>query len=598
MVSLGLLGLLATSGCSSSGPSPSPSPSITPSVSPSRGGLGGTLQVAAPPGVDTLDPALADTAAEGSLLRLTTRQLMTWTTDESVGEPDAPVPDIAASDPEISSDGLAYTFKIRDGVRWDVPAGRQLTAPDVVRGFKRLCYPGALSPALPYFLGTLKGMAQFCIGLARQPRGERAAAYLEGTALPGVHADSDNTVTFHLQARSNDFLSLLTLPAASPVPTEVLRDEQTPGTLTPFASDGPYRIVEWTPGRVLRLRRNPEWTPQVDPVRTAFVDGVEIDVGVSADAAQARLRSGEADLAWGSELARGDAISLTRGKSPQARIEDRGAQVVLVFNLRHPGPLLDVRVRRALQYCADKAAIARALGAAQLGRPAAPALAAPSAQVLTPSTLGYQPRDPYATKGSAGDPGRCRRQLAAAGYAGLRLSVVPVVPDALDEAGAAGILDAGAAVLPPLTAGFAAAGVTLTPLPVRHDVVAIVAGGGTAPDWDLALVVVAPSWPGDGARSVFQPWLSAGGANDLGGYQSRAVSRGITYAVAATDEREEKARWAALDGLVMREAPWLPLARVKDVLFQPSGLGGWNYLPSLNNADPTQVFLPPRPAGT
>ena len=406
--------------------------------------------MAAPPGVDTLDPALADTAAEGSLLRLTTRQLMTWTTDESVGEPDAPVPDIAASDPEISSDGLAYTFKIRDGVRWDVPVGRQLTAPDVVRGFKRLCYPGALSPALPYFLGTLKGMAQFCIGLARQPRGERAAAYLEGTALPGVHADSDNTVTFHLQARSNDFLSLLTLPAASPVPTEVLRDEQTPGTLTPFASDGPYRIVEWTPGRVLRLRRNPEWTPQVDPVRTAFVDGVEIDVGVSADAAQARLRSGEADLAWGSELARGDAISLTRGKSPQARIEDRGAQVVLVFNLRHPGPLLDVRVRRALQYCADKAAIARALGAAQLGRPAAPALAAPSAQVLTPSTLGYQPRDPYATKGSAGDPGRCRRQLAAAGYVGLRLSVVPVVPDALDEAGAAGILDAGAAVLPPL----------------------------------------------------------------------------------------------------------------------------------------------------
>ncbi|MGZ4617780.1 MAG: hypothetical protein ACXV3F_03445, partial [Frankiaceae bacterium] len=128
-VSLGLLGLLAASGCSSSGPSPGPSPSTTPSVSPSRGGLGGTLQVAAPPGVDTLDPALADTAAEGSLLRLTTRQLMTWTTDESVGEPDAPVPDIAASDPEISSDGLAYTFKIRDGVRWDVPVGRQLTAP-------------------------------------------------------------------------------------------------------------------------------------------------------------------------------------------------------------------------------------------------------------------------------------------------------------------------------------------------------------------------------------------------------------------------------------------------------------------------------------
>ncbi len=97
---------------------------------------------------------------------------------------------------------------------------------------------------------------------------------------------------------------------------------------------------------------------------------------------------------------------------------------------------------------------------------------------------------------------------------------------------------------------------------------------------------------------MFQPWLSAGGANDLGGYQSRAVSLGITSALAATDEREQKARWAALDSLVMRDAAWLPLARVKDVLFQPSGLGGWSYLPAINNADPTQVFLPPRPAGT
>jgi len=585
-----LLGLIALPACSSSGPSPGPSPSTSPTASPSRGGLGGTLRVAAPAGVDTLDPALADTAAEASLLRLTTRQLMTWTTDPAVGPPDKPVPDIAASEPEISSDRLAYTFKIRDSVRWDVPAGRQLTAPDVVRGFKRLCYPGALSPALPYFLATLKGMPQFCVGLARQHTGDRAAAHLEGTTLPGVHADSDNTVTFHLQARTDDFLSLLTLPAASPVPTEVLRGEQAPGTLTPFASDGPYRIVEWTPGRVLRLRRNPEWTPQVDPVRTAFVDGVQIDVGGTAEAAQARLRSGEADLAFGSELARSDAITLTRGKSPAARDEERGAQVALVFNLRHPGPLLDVRVRRALQYCADKEAVARALGG--------PALAVPSAQVLTPPTLGYQPRDLYATKGSRGDPGRCQRLLAAAGYAGQHLSVVPVVPDAVSEAGAAGILGTGAAVLPALMAGFANAGVTLAPLPVRHDIAALAAGGLTTADWDLALVVVAPSWPGDGARSVFQPWLSVGGANNLGGYQSPPVSLGITNALAAPDEREEKGRWAALDGFVMREAPWLPLARVKDVLFQPSAVGGWNYLPSLNNADPTQVFLPPRPAGT
>ena len=576
--------LLALSACTSSGPSPGPTSSPSPTASPSRGGLGGTLRVVAPPGVDSLDPALAGTPAEAALLRLTTRQLVTWTTDPAVGEPDTPVPDIAQSDPTISSDGLSYTFKIRDDVRWDVPGGRQLTAPDVVRGFERLCYPGSLSPSLQYFLPTLKGMTQFCLGLARQSTGRRAAFYMESTALPGVTADSDNTVSFHLRARTDDFLSLLTLPAASPVPTEVLQDVQPPGTLTPFASDGPYRVVERVSGRLLRLRRNPQWTPRSDPVRTAFVDGVSVDVGVPAGDAQRRLWDGAADLAFGSEMPRGAAIPLARRHDPGARVEDRGAQVVLVFNLRHPGPVQDVRVRRALQYCAPKAAVSQALGG--------PGLASPSAQVLTSSTLGYQPRDLYPNKGSRGDPARCQRSLGAAGYAGLRLTVVPVVPGAASEAGAAGLLEAGTAALGPLAAGFAAGGVVLTPVPVRDEVAAL-----TSTDWDMALVVVSPSWPGDGARSVFQPWLSLGGASNIGGYEDPAVNLGVANAVAAPDDQGEADRWAALDTFVMREAPWLPLARVRDVLFRPVGVGGWSYLASLNNADPTQVFLPPRPDG-
>src|SRR5262249_53081826 len=124
------------------------------------------------------------------------------------------------------------------------------------------------------------------------------ASYLESTPLPGVHADNDMTVSFHLLAPTRDFLNLLTLPAASPVPTEMLA--YAPDSVdyrSHLVSDGPYRITSYTPGKQRLLRRNTQWSPGADPARTAYVDGVQVDFGVSPADQAARVAGGSADLA-------------------------------------------------------------------------------------------------------------------------------------------------------------------------------------------------------------------------------------------------------------------------------------------------------------
>ena len=50
-----------------------------------------------------------------------------------------PIPGAAAKDPDISSDGLKYTFTLRDGLKYS--DGKAVTAQDFAYGWTRLCDP-------------------------------------------------------------------------------------------------------------------------------------------------------------------------------------------------------------------------------------------------------------------------------------------------------------------------------------------------------------------------------------------------------------------------------------------------------------------------
>ncbi|HMA46811.1 MAG TPA: ABC transporter substrate-binding protein, partial [Frankiaceae bacterium] len=191
-------------------------------------------------------------------------------------------------------------------------------------------------------------------------------------------------------------------------------------------------------------------------------------------------------------------------------------------------------------------------------------------------------RDPYATAGSHGNPGRCRDLLARAGRPGLDLVVLqPDTPTA-------------AAVTNALAASFARAGVHLSPLVVpAADAVRRLtdpAGG-----WDLAVPpAYRPPWSGAAGRAVFQPLLDpwwVGPKPVDTGYRGPALPRSIDAALAATGPTEVADRWAALDAAVQADAPLVPLVAIMTARFHGANVRNWVLLPVLGNGDPTNVAL-------
>jgi peptide/nickel transport system substrate-binding protein len=92
----------------------------------------------------------------------------------------------------------------------------------------------------------------------------------------------------------------------------------------------------------------------------------------------------------------------------------------LRLNTTQP-PFNDVRVRKALNFAIDRAALVRMWG---------PAIAKPTCQVLPPSFLGYQRYCPYArggsraeVRGAAADLEQARRLVTASGTQGEQITV-------------------------------------------------------------------------------------------------------------------------------------------------------------------------------
>ena len=68
------------------------------------------------------------------------------------------VPDLAEAPPEISSDGLKYTFKLKPGVKWAPPLNRDVTSADVAYAFQRINTAPMVAQYASYYTGVIKGL--------------------------------------------------------------------------------------------------------------------------------------------------------------------------------------------------------------------------------------------------------------------------------------------------------------------------------------------------------------------------------------------------------------------------------------------------------
>ena len=109
----------------------------------------GTVIVTYQNDITTLDPAIGYDWQNWSIIKALFSRLM----DYEPGTTNL-VPSLATEAPEISADGLTYTFKLHSGVTFH--NGRELTAADVKYSIEREVNPKTMSPGAGYF-GMIKG---------------------------------------------------------------------------------------------------------------------------------------------------------------------------------------------------------------------------------------------------------------------------------------------------------------------------------------------------------------------------------------------------------------------------------------------------------
>jgi len=243
------------------------------------------------------------------------------------------------------------------------------------------------------------------------------------------------------------------------------------------------------------------------------------------------------------------------------------------------GALRNPKVRQALNYAIDKAAVVQQYGG--------PEFAAPLNGIFPLGILGNHEFAPYPTANNAGDPEKARALLAEAGY-----------PDGLTLKMPFRNLGINPAIAQVLQASLQKAGFTieLVPTPASDFYARLITNFDNALNgvWDLVPSGWSPDWPGGAARSIYQPQYTYNGTHgtfNFSDYNNDAATEVANRALATTDLAESEKLWEQVDEMVMADAPTVPLVSLTTVLYH--GVNVENFLPFAagGNGDWTNVWL-------
>src|ERR1044071_8781421 len=229
---------------------------------------GGSMIIAYKDDLATLDPAIGYDWTNWPAIKMVFDGLLDYDSGTTIQ------PRIAESMPQVSEDGLTYTFKIRKGVKFQ--NGRELVADDVVYSITRVLDPKTASPGAGFFLG-IKGAQEFVDGKA--------------TSVEGIKAPDANTVEFTLTSPDVTFLNKMAINFSYIVPKEEVEKAGENFGHAPVGT-GPYKLTSWTAGQQLVFQRNPDYFFEGRP----FIDKITIKVGVEPDVALLQLEKGEIQL--------------------------------------------------------------------------------------------------------------------------------------------------------------------------------------------------------------------------------------------------------------------------------------------------------------
>ena len=335
-------------------------------------------------------------------------------------------PDLAASMPLVSGDGLTWTFRLKRGVRYAPPLQNvEIKAQDFIRALVREARPKVTEGGYSFYYSIIRGFDDFVAG-----RGEKIA---------GLEAPDDHTLRVHLNEPAGDLGERFSVAATAPLPPNP-RDPAAPlGTAEghddgygrflvasgPYMFDGAERlnfslppsrqrpVAGYAPAKSITLVRNPSWTPSSDRLRAAYADRIEIRIGGTLEQVSATLDQREIDLVMHTGPTGASPGQVHRYQANRALgavvTEPRDFIRFMSMNLALP-PFDDVHVRKAVNYAVDKAALLDLWGGPTAGEIIGHIVLNSLENNLL---LGYYP---YRTQGHRGNVQAARREMAQSRY--------------------------------------------------------------------------------------------------------------------------------------------------------------------------------------
>jgi peptide/nickel transport system substrate-binding protein len=325
-------------------------------------------------------------------------------------------PDLAADVPEISSDGLTYTFKLKQGIKFGPPVDRDITSKDVAYAFQRINTASLVAQYGFYYFGVIKGM---------DGKAKSADQPIEGIQTP-----DDQTIVFNLEKPTGDFLYRVFMPATAPIPQEVAKCFTKAGDYGRYViSSGPYMIQGsdqldisscdamkpisgFDPTKRLALARNPNYDQATDNLRSNYVDGIDLAINTNVDDIFNKVEAGQIDSSiYDSPPKPVLQRYLTDEAKRQYLHANQSDRTWYVFmNMTRP-PFDDINVRKAANLIMDKAALLQAWGGTTSGEVAT--------HIMPPTLLNNKlgaDYDPYATPDHRGDEAKAKEAMKQSRY--------------------------------------------------------------------------------------------------------------------------------------------------------------------------------------
>lgn len=325
------------------------------------------------------------------------------------------VPDLATQLPEVSGDGLTWTFNLKRGVKYAPPFDdTEIVAQDFVRALERTADTEAAANGYSFYYSVIEGFDEFSDGKTE--------------SISGLNTPDEYTLEITTTKPTGDIPFRMSMPSTAPIP-EGAADGHVRDYGRFLVASGPYMFegseqmdftkpadnqkpaAGYQPGRSITLVRNPSWQKSSDDIRDANADRVEIEIGGTEEDLANKVDTGELDLVFDGVPPSQQIRKYQTDPELKDQVHANPSDAIryLSFNLAEP-PFDDVYVRKAVNYALDKEGMRRLRGGPLFGEVAGHIML----DTITDDLLADF--DPYQSDGNQGNLEAAKKEMAKSKY--------------------------------------------------------------------------------------------------------------------------------------------------------------------------------------